>query len=113
MEFPASNRIIVLERRAYTLRGFNAGGTEDHTYETGEFGYSAEIYTVSHKLKTAIPGIIQLVVLPWYNDSDEAVRIQPQHVNNAVAEGHYVTIVLHCSAGHNRAWGCNFRRRTA
>ncbi|MCL2067300.1 MAG: hypothetical protein FWG99_07530 [Treponema sp.] len=89
------NKIIIVEHRLFSLRGFdlNPGSTNETTYlypgpcvslAGGEF-------TVTHTLETALSGIVQMAVLPWY-DGTPAVEEMP--VNEAISEGRYVTIVI-------------------
>ena len=91
---PAPNRITVAERLAYNLRGSAAGGEIDTTYNYPGTGVSVSggVYTITHEIKTLSPGIIQLVVLPCYDDP--VSPYPPLGVNSAVSEGQYVTIVM-------------------
>ncbi|MCL2138322.1 MAG: hypothetical protein FWH41_02195 [Treponema sp.] len=93
---PTPNRISVIERLAYDLRGFNAGGSVEHHYATSDskvnYNTGTGEYTITHSLATVPPGIIQLVVLPWYDDTSTPVLPLPP--DNAVAIGQYVTVVM-------------------
>ncbi|MCL2042835.1 MAG: hypothetical protein FWG89_01710, partial [Treponema sp.] len=89
------NKIIIVERRLFSLRGFdlNPGSTNETTYLYPGPGVSLAggEFTITHTLETALSGIVQLAVLPWY-DGSPAVEEMP--VNEAVSEGRYVTVVM-------------------
>ena len=98
---PTPNRITVVERLAYTLRGFSAGGSSlNQEYRTTDSEVSYNIstgeYMIRHSLRTTQSGIIQLVVLPWYNDATTPVA--PLAPDKAVAMSQYVSVVMDVEA---------------
>jgi hypothetical protein len=82
--------ITIIERRAYDLRGFNASGQSSTDYRN--IIPAGGTYSLTHQLKTTDSGIIQLIVLPSYNNADSPVL--PLDVNTAISEGQYVTVVI-------------------
>ena len=89
------NRITVTERRAFDLRGFTASGSLDYAYTVPGPGVSTPAgggCIIAHQIQTTAPGIIQLIVLPWYNDAVNPY--QPLSAASALSEGQYVTIVM-------------------
>ncbi|MCL2443121.1 MAG: hypothetical protein FWD13_06590 [Treponema sp.] len=92
------NRITVIELNAFTLRGFT--GTDNsynkiyHRSDNDNlFNVSTSgVYTITHELKTTEPCIIQLIVLPWYDDINDPYP--PLAPNTAVTQGQYVTIAM-------------------
>ncbi|GBU28501.1 hypothetical protein R84B8_02060 [Treponema sp. R8-4-B8] len=91
------NRFIVSEQVAYSLNGLSASGTATpKTYRdlTPDGGY----YYITHKLETAVPGIIRLVIRPWYEDADGANNIMEQDYNEAVNLLHFITAVMDTEA---------------
>ena len=89
------NRIIIVERRLHSLRGFdlNPGSTVETSYIYPGPGVSLDnnSFTIAHTLKTEQSGIVQLAVLPWYAGTP-AVEEMP--ISEAISEGRYVTIVV-------------------
>ncbi len=85
------NRITIIERLGYDLGGYSASGSVETIYSNTN--PSGGWYTISHELKTRVSGIIQLLVLPWHEENGEAV-FQYLEVNNAIAQGLYVTVVM-------------------
>jgi len=92
------NRIIIIERLVYNLNGSETSGAAEHEYRTTDSAVSLDAngYTIAHSLKTTEQGIIQLVVLPAYDGA--GAPFEPLDINTAVAEGHYVTVVLDTAA---------------
>jgi len=88
------NKIKVVEKLSYDLRGFNAAGQSCEEEYSGVIP-SGGVYTITHTLQTASSGIIQILILPWYDDD---ASIMPLQANEAVAEGQYVTVVMDLSA---------------
>jgi len=87
------NRIIIVERLVYKLDGSETSGAANHEYQMTSGDFSADGgCIIAHTLKTTEPGIMQLVVLPAYNGAQGLV--EPLDINAAIAEGHYVTVVL-------------------
>jgi hypothetical protein len=89
------NKIKIVEKLSYDLRGFNTAGQSCEEEYSGVTP-SGGVYTITHNLQTAGSGIIQILVLPWYDDAD--APIVPLQVNEAAAEGQYVTVVMDLSA---------------
>jgi len=89
------NRISIVEHKAYDLDGFDAGGTikKEYSYpgDNVTFQLQGGVFTITHTLQTATSGIIQLLVLPWYEGTPSIAEMQ---VTEAASEGLYVTVVL-------------------
>jgi len=91
------NMITITERRVYDLYGIIPDNidVQEYEYQTAnndKVSLDAAGYTIAHSLQTAEPGIIQLVVLPWYDDAQ--APYPPLDPSIAVTEGHYATVVL-------------------
>ena len=89
------NKIKIVEKLSYDLRGFNAAGQSCEEEYSGVTP-SGGVYTITHNLQTAGSGIIQILVLPWYDDA--SAPIMPLQANEAAAAGQYVTVVMDLSA---------------
>ena len=85
------NRITIIERLSYDLGGYNANGSIEIPYEN--VNPSGGYYTINHELQTRTSGIIRLLVLPWYEEDGEPL-FQYLEVNNAMAQGQFVTVVM-------------------
>ncbi|GHV94710.1 hypothetical protein AGMMS50293_10300 [Spirochaetia bacterium] len=87
------NRITVREALTNHLDGSRASGSAEWTYENitpQADGY----YYISHNLRTIAPGIIQLVILPWYEDTaNEENNITEQNLDSAISAMRFVTVV--------------------
>ena len=98
------NRITVKELRSYNLRGGVLPSSPDnekektytYTENTSEIALVDDVFTINHDLLTDTSGIVQLLILPWYDDADNGVPALDE--GNALAEGHYVTIVVDMAA---------------
>ncbi|MCL2068049.1 MAG: hypothetical protein FWG99_11385 [Treponema sp.] len=98
------NRITVKELLSYNLRGTiqpsspenEKEKTYTYTANTAEIALVDDVFTINHDLLTEKSGIVQLLVLPWYYDADNGVPALDE--GNALAEGHYVTIVVDMAA---------------
>ncbi|GBU29202.1 hypothetical protein R84B8_02766 [Treponema sp. R8-4-B8] len=85
------NKIKVVERMAYNLSG-GPSIQSSLDKECTDFTLSGGVYTFTYALQTDRSGIIQILILPWYDDADSPVY--PLQVNEAVSEGQYVTVVM-------------------
>ncbi|GBU27538.1 hypothetical protein R84B8_01071 [Treponema sp. R8-4-B8] len=92
------NRFIVTEQFANYLNGLSASGsaTPETYYDiTPVGGY----YYINHKLKTLAPGIIRMVIRPWYEDTaNDGNSIREQDFDSAVNVLHFVTVVMDTDA---------------
>ena len=90
---PTPNKIRIVEHKVFDLGGFPASGTREKEYDFPGTGIalSGGVFTITHTLQTLSSGIIQLLILPWYQGTP-TVAIMPD--NEAVSEGLYVTVVL-------------------
>ena len=93
------NRIRIVEQRAYNLWGFSAAGDEEAVYSysgvnvPGVISLDNNIFTITHTLKTDASGIIQLVVLPWYDDNGTPL-VEEMPFSEAVGDARFVMIVM-------------------
>ena len=96
---PIPNKITVIERQGYTLSGssniqhFTIARDYDYAgINTEHISVTGTVYTITHKLQTTNSCIVQLLVLPWFNDTIEPYPMLDE--DTALAEGQYVTIVI-------------------
>jgi len=91
------NRIRVIERLSADLGGFSMSESTTKDYEN--LTPVNNIYSITHELQTTSPGIIQMIILPWYEDiNDTNNSIQAQDTEAARGSGRYVSVVLDTDA---------------
>ncbi|GBU28414.1 hypothetical protein R84B8_01972 [Treponema sp. R8-4-B8] len=90
------NRFKVMERLSNNLDGISTSGSTTTDY--ANLAPVSNVYSIAHPLQTTAPGIIQLIILPWYEDAVQADSIEPQDANVARDTGRYVTVVLDTAA---------------
>ncbi|MDR2964251.1 MAG: hypothetical protein LBU88_00550 [Treponema sp.] len=90
VEAPAApDRVTIIERHYANLTGNEISPVDTPTTHN----VSSTSITINHIMQTSESGIIRLVVLPWHSSG-----INAQDVDEAVAAGRYVTVVMDITA---------------
>jgi len=90
------NRFTVTELLSHSLNGGPPAIQDPPPKNTGTLANPiGGFYSIAYTLQTSDPGIIQLVICPWYEGTD---GIEAQNYNAALSAGHFVTVVLDTAA---------------